>query len=419
MKGFLKLPESGCYQIANCVIAAGAVRGGDRLFVDGGKVSGAHDGPVIDAGGAMVLPGFVDMHTHLDKGHIWPRAPNPDGSFGAALEAVHRDRETNWHAADVTRRMDFALRCAYAHGTRAIRTHLDSAPPQHRISWPAFDAIRSSWRDRIELQAVTIFSIESVDKSAEFTGIADMAARYGGALGCVTYPVADIDDRLERFFSAASERGMSVDLHVDETRDPGSATLRSIAEAAIRTGFEGGIVAGHCCSLARQEPGQVDATLDLVAEAGIDIVSLPMCNLYLQDRFAGRTPRWRGVTLVHEMRCRGIRVAFASDNTRDPFYAYGDLDMVEVMREATRICHLDHTDPDWHDAFSAGPAGICGFSPDSLRPGDRADFVLFNARDWSELLPRPQSDRVVVRDGLAIDRTLPDYRELDDLMEAV
>jgi cytosine deaminase len=58
-----------------------------------------------------------------------------------------------------------------------------------------------------------------------------------------------------------------------------------------------------------------------------------------------RTPRWRGVTLVHEMKARGIPVAFASDNTRDPFYAYGDLDMVEVMREATRIAHLDHSMP--------------------------------------------------------------------------
>jgi cytosine deaminase len=90
-----------------------------------------------------------------------------------------------------------------------------------------------------------------------------------------------------------------------------------------------------------------------VAEAGIDIVVLPMCNMYLQDRVPGRTPRWRGVTLVHEMRGAGIRVSVASDNTRDPFYAYGDLDMVEVWREATRILHLDHPFDDWHRAFAA------------------------------------------------------------------
>ena len=142
-----------------------------------------------------------------------------------------------------------------------------------------------------------------------------------------------------------------------------------------------------------------------------------MCNIYLQDRQAGRTPRNRGVTLVHEMKARGISVSFASDNTRDPFYAYGDLDMIEVMREATRICHLDHADPDWSRAFLANPAAVCGMEAPSLAPGAPADLVICRARDWSELFARPQADRVVIRAGRQIDRTLPDYAELDPLME--
>ena len=270
----------------------------------------------------------------------------------------------------------------------------------------------------MDLQAVTILSMESIgDDDGIFVKIADTAARYDGALGCVTFPVPEMDRRLDLFFRMAEERGMHVDFHADETRDVASATLRAIAESALRTGFEGRIVVGHCCSLAMQDAEEADRTLDLVARAGIAVVSLPMCNMYLQDRFSGRTPRWRGITLVHEMRARGIPVAFASDNTRDPFYAYGDMDMVEVMREATRICHLDHSDPPWHDAFSQTPAEMCGFAAPNLSPGQPADFIIFNARNWSELLPRPQWDRVVVRNGRAIDRTLPRYSELDDLME--
>jgi cytosine/creatinine deaminase len=46
----------------------------------------------VDMGGAMVFPCFVDMHTHLDKGHIWPRASNPDGTFMGALNTVGADR---------------------------------------------------------------------------------------------------------------------------------------------------------------------------------------------------------------------------------------------------------------------------------------------------------------------------------------
>jgi cytosine deaminase len=141
-----------------------------------------------------------------------------------------------------------------------------------------------------------------------------------------------------------------------------------------------------------------------------------MCNLYLQDRTAHRTPRWRGITLVHEMKARGINVSFASDNTRDPFYAYGDLDMVEVMRQATRIGHLDHSADDWTHAFITNPARACGFAAPSLAPGAPADLVIARAREWTELFSRPQSDRIVLRGGRAIDRRLPDYSELDHLM---
>jgi len=122
------------------------------------------------------------------------------------------------------------------------------------------------------------------------------------------------------------------------------------------------------------------------------------------------------VTLVHEMKARGINVSFASDNTRDPFYAYGDLDMVEVLREATRIAHLDHSDPDWIAAFLTNPARACSLDAPSLAPGAPADLVILRARNWGEAFARPQSDRIVLRAGRAIDRTLPDYAELDHLM---
>ena len=84
----------------------------------------------------------------------------------------------------------------------------------------------------------------------------------------------------------------------------------------------------------------VDRTIDLLVEAEIAVVTLPTVNMYLQDRQAGRTPRWRGVTVVHEMLRRGIRVSAAGDNCRDSFFAYGDHDVVDTFRQAVRILHL-------------------------------------------------------------------------------
>lgn len=372
----------------------------------------------VDLDGGLVLPGLVDLHTHLDKGHIWPRRPNPDGTFASALEAAQADRVAHWSADDLRRRMSFALQCAHAHGTVALRTHLDTIPPHDTITWDVFTELRRDWADRVDLQGSALFGIERLADPAYLPRIADRVAACGGTLGVVSYMVDGLDGYLRQMFRAAAERGLDLDFHVDETGDPGADSLRRIAETALETGFSGRIVCGHCCSLARQDADTVDRTLDLVARAGIGVVSLPMCNMFLMDREPGRTPRWRGVTLLHEMRARGIPVAVASDNTRDPFYAYGDLDMIEVFTQAMRILHLDMPVGDWVRLVTTTPADLMGDpTRGRIDVGLPADLVLLRARDWNELGARPSGPRTVLRAGRAIARALPDYRDLDDLME--
>ena len=384
------------------------------LGIADGKLS-APAGERIDMRGAMVLPAFVDSHTHLDKGHILPRASNPDGTFDGALTTVREDH-ANWSADDVFARAEFSIRLAYAHGTRAIRTHVDSIGPQTESSWAALSQLRASWAGRVDLQMVSLVPCDYFDQP-EYATVADLVAENAGVLGMVSYPVPEIKRLLLGHMEAAGSRGLSIDFHTDETMDASSETLRMIAQCVLETGFDKPVLVGHCCSLSTQETSRALDTLDLVAKASLNVVSLPMCNLYLQDRVGTRTPRYRGVTLVHEMKARGINVCFASDNTRDPFYAYGDMDMLEVLREATRIAHLDHSDNDWNRSFSATPAQVCGFSPASLKTGDSADLLIFPARHWHELLSRPQSNRIVLRQGKAIDRCLPDYSELDHLFK--
>jgi cytosine deaminase len=334
-----------------------------------------------------------------------------------ALTTVGADRTARWRAEDVRARMEFSLACALAHGTRAIRTHLDSIPPQDAISFGVFREVRAEWAGRIDLQAACLIGAEGFSTEGAFGATAEIVAASGGVLGMVTYPLPDIADRIRAFLGMAAARGLSADFHVDETLDPASNTLRMIAQAVLQTGFSAPVVVGHCCSVSAMDEAEAMATLDLVAKAGLHVVSLPLCNLYLQDRQTGRTPRMRGITLVHEMRARGINVCFASDNTRDPFYAYGDMDMVEVLREATRIGHLDHAGPDWVQAVLGNPARACGWPAPSLAPGSPADLVIFRARTWNEVFARPQADRIVIRGGRVIDRALPDYAELDHLME--
>ncbi|MBE7381112.1 MAG: cytosine deaminase [Leptolyngbya sp. SIO1E4] len=364
----------------------------------------------------LIFPCFVDLHTHLDKGQIWNRASNPDGTFDGALQTVMADAP-NWSAEDLYQRMSFGLRCSYAHGTKAIRTHFDAFGAMAETGLSVIHQLQQDWAKRITLQAVCLVSLDYY-LTPEGETLADLVAANGAILGGVAYPNPDLDTQLDRVFTLAAERGLALDFHVDESLDPTEMSLRHVAKAKLKHGFAAPVVCGHCCTLSIQSPAEMEETLHWVKAADIGIVSLPMCNLYLQDRQANRMPRYRGVTVLHELQQRNIPIAVASDNCRDPFYAYGDHDGLEVLTQAVRIGHLDRPIANWARTITWTPADLMGL-PEAGRIGigQPADLVLFKARSFNELLSRPQSDRGVLRNGRAIDTTLPDYAELDELLE--
>jgi len=446
--GFFAPPQTARYALRRVHVPASLLAGTppgpvDRddlafcdLLIDDGKVTdvvaagsiAAELGPDLDR--SLVLPGMLDAHAHLDKGHIVPRARNQTGDLWGASAASVPDREARWHAEDVRRRMEFGLQCAYAKGVVAIRTHLDSGAPQPAITFPVFRQLRDEWAGRIELQPSTIGPIDIFTRD-EGRELADRLAEIGGNLGCGTRfltlnndPVPpEFDTVMDHIFTLAEERGLDLDMHVDESSDPSARTLIRIARLAVKRGFKGRILAGHCCALALQTDEFIRDTMDACKEAGIDIVSLPAVNLYLQARgpFGGneprRTPRWRGVTLLHELKGHGLNVAIGGDNVRDPFHGYGDHDMLETFTNAVKIAHLDHPHGDWIRAVTAVPAGIMQLKQfGHVGRGTPADLIVLRARDYSEMLSRFQADRVVIRRGKGIDTTLPDYRQLDDLV---
>ncbi|NES70824.1 MAG: cytosine deaminase, partial [Okeania sp. SIO2D1] len=362
-----------------------------------------------------VLPCFVDMHTHLDKGHVWPRTSNPDGTFSGAVEAASADGQQYWHSEDVYRRMEFGLKCSYAHGTRAIRTHIDCFGKQADVSLAVWQTLHKQWREKITLQVASLVTPDYY-QTPEGVALADKIADMGGILGAVAYLHPRLDEQLDTMFDLAKERNLSLDFHTDENGNPDSHCLRQVAQAAIRHQFSGKIVCGHCCSLAVQSEDVVRQTLELVKQAGIGIVSLPMCNLYLQDRQQGSTPFWRGITQVQEIDKQGIPLAFASDNCRDPFFSFGDHDVLEVFEQAVRIGHLDLPYGNCINTVTRTAADLMGLSQlGRIEVGLNADLILFAARNYHELLSRSQYDRLVLHQGKPLEAVLPDYAELDDL----
>ena len=370
----------------------------------------------IDLQKKIVLPCFVDLHTHLDKGHIYERSPNLVGDFNTALTTVREDAK-QWTAGDLSPRMEFALQCSYHHGSIALRTHLDCFGKQADISLEVWQQLKQKWQNKIHLQAVCLVTLDYFSENEGKQGkklAQKMAQIEDGVLGAVVYMHPELQSQLDSIFQLAIDLGLDLDFHADENGEPDSICLQKIAQTAIKYNFPHRILVGHCCSLAVQPDEVVTKTIDLVKQANINIVSLPMCNLYLQNRQGARTPTWRGVTKVKELKEAGVGVAFASDNCRDPFHGFGDHDMLEVFSQSVRIAHLDTPYEDWISSVTKTPAQIMGLEDlGQLGVNTPANLIIFNARYFSELLSRPQNDRQVIRNGRLISTSLPDYRHLN------
>jgi cytosine deaminase len=408
---FAKVDRDGS-ALVDILIENGRIAAIMPTFVDSDEDTVALDG-------RHVWPLLIDAHAHLDKGHTLGRAPDSGGTHPGARAATTADRLAHWNTDDLLRRMEFGLATADAHGVAAIRTHLDSHEGQAEITWNAFAEVRERWKGRITLQAAGLVPLDaySDDYGAR---LADIVAGHGGLLGGVTRAsggthgasLDDIDLLLDRLFVLAKERELNVDLHVDEAAQ--ADALPHVARAAIRHGYEGRVTCGHCCSLALLGEQELRDTIALIADAGISIITLPTVNMYLQDRKDGRTPRWRGVTPVKELRAAGIRVAAAGDNCRDPFFAYGDHDMLDTWRQAVRILHLDHPYADAAALAGPAPARIMGIDAGTISVGRPADLMILEAWSLDQVIARPHADRIILRKGILSNRTLPSYSKLAD-----
>ncbi len=416
----LRLPE-GTAPTARLPQVGDGLLGADMVIADGridwlGPPASRDDLPRgLDMARNMVWPGTVDCHTHLDKTLVWQRSPNADGTFNGAAASAGRDAAAYHCADDIRHRADFALSAAFAHGTTAIRSHVDSGRSSFAETFATLCELADDWRDRITLQVCPFVGI---DEDADWIRHVAQRVRHdhAGVLSVFVPAHAQADRALDDVMAIAGRHGLQLDFHADEVLDPASSGLDAIARAVLRNGFDRPVLVGHCCALSVQPPQTLKRTLERVAKAGIGVVSLPLCNAYLMDRRAGMTPRHRGCAPVHEMRKHGIAVAIASDNVRDAFHAYGDHDVPELFRDAVRMMQLDHPLGDWAMTVTTTAADLIGLpSRGRLKPGAPADLIVFAARNWGEFVSRPLSDRIVLRNGSAIDSTPPDYRHLDDM----
>lgn len=380
-----------------------------RIEIEAGRVLSvrpASDGTAPsprgwDLAGTLVLPGFVDAHTHLDKAFTLPRMKQVQPGLLGAIDAMLNDR-VHWSASDVRERASRGLQWAWECGTTHVRTHADWWEPDAvPIAWPVMAELAQEWAGKVRLEQVSLIKLPLFEDAEQAMRLARQVKATGpqALLGGFVHSTNWSEKALRNLLVSAQACDLDVDLHVDEELNPAAVGLQTTAGILREIGFEGRVVCGHICALAAQPEAQALATLDAVARAPITVVSLPATNLLLQDAVTGRTPRMRGITLVKEARERGIPLLFASDNVQDPFCRLGSFDPVEALGTAALVAQLDEPFDNWSQALCRGD--WLQREPAAATPtlvGAKADLVLFTQADphgW----PSRSATRVVLREG--------------------
>ena len=404
----------------------GGAAGPVALLIEGGRIAGVEpaprgDAPVVALHGATVFSAFVDPHTHLDKGDLLASGLAVERNLFRAIDAVRADYE-RWTAEELLARMRFALRTAYAHGTRALLSYCDWSRPEGPVAWEVLQQLRDEWHGRVELVPTSLATIDLLADPAQAEALGRAVAAARGVLGVFVYPSPHCAGLIPLAFDLAERFDLMLDFHVDEHLAPPIANLPTVARLARERGWGARTICGHACLLSAMPAAERDATLDAVAAAGLSLVSLPFTNLHLQDSTPEppwATPRMRGVLPAHEAVARGIDLAFASDNHRDPFFPAGDLDPLQALALASLAAQLDDPVARWSATITRTPARRLGLAWDGvLRPGAPADLVIHRGRSSAEVISRPAWGRTVLRAGrpLAPDAAaLPDFAELDAL----
>jgi cytosine deaminase len=357
---------------------------------------------LVDCTGLVLLAAPVEPHCHLDKALSGDRAPNPKGDLPGAIEAWVAYRE-HLDEDDIEARGMAAALELVAHGTTTIRSHVDVGAG---IGLRGVDAL-SRVKQQLAADGLADLQLVALVKGPEISEMLQFArdAIEHGAdiVGGVPHVEPDPVAATWALAELAAELGRPLDLHVDETLNPGATWVEDLAEAVL--GFpslQGHTVAGHCVSLGVQDPARQGELARKIAASGVAVVSLPGSNLYLQSRDHPSSPP-RGITALRALLDAGAVVAAGGDNVRDPFNAVGRSDALETAALLVMAGHLAPAEA-WHAVSAAGRTAM-GLPPVSLLPGDPAEILAIRGSSLTDAVARASDERIVVHRGNVVAST--------------
>jgi cytosine deaminase len=392
-------------ELADIAIARGLIAAVETR-VDGERAAD------LDVAGRLVSPAFVQPHIHLDKVGTLPLlGENRTGTLAEAIDILHRIKRAA-SPEEIAARAGVVIRQAVASGTTRIRSHVDVDTVGGLAPLRGVLRAAREHADLCEIQTV-IFPQEGIIRDQGTAELMDEAMREGGGVvGGMPHWEPDepaAREHIDICLRLAQRYDADVDMHVDETDDPGSKTLAMLVDATVAHGWQGRVTAGHCCAMAAWDDEYAGEVIARAVAADLRFVSNPATNLLLQGRL-DHEPRRRGLPRVKDMLAAGLTVACGQDCVNDGFYPFGTADQLQV---ALIFCHAAQLSvpPEIDAALSAikdAAARVMGVSGYGLEPGCAADLVVLDAESMHEALRLQAARRWVIRGGAIVASTRSD-----------
>ena len=364
----------------------------------------------LDLGGRLVSPPFVDAHFHMDA-TLSLGLPRLNRS-GTLLEgiALWGELKPQLTVEAVIERALAYCDMAVAQGLLAIRSHVDVCD-ERLLAVDALVEVKRRVAPYLDLQLVA-FPQDGFYRSAgaeqNLLRALDRGVDVVGGIPHFERTMADGAASVRRLCEIAAERGLRVDLHCDESDDPLSRHVETLAAETQRLGLQGRVAGSHLTSMHSMDNYYVSKLLPLMAEAGVAAIANPLINITLQGRHDSY-PKRRGMTRVPELMAAGVTVAFGHDCVMDPWYSFGSGDMLEVAHMGIHVAQMTSQQgiAAAFDAVTTHPAAILGLEGYGLVPGCHADLVVLQAADPFEAIRLKAARLLVLRRGRVVARSAP------------
>ena len=390
-----------------------AVEHGKIVATGQALVLPAHE--IVDAQGQLLCPPFVDAHFHMDAtlSYGLPRV-NQSGTLLEGIALWGELKPLLTAQALVTRALAYCD-WAVAKGLLAIRTHVDVCDSR-LLAVDALLEVKRQVAPYIDLQLVAFPQdgvLRAPDALDNLKRALDKGVDVVGGIPHFERTMQEGAASVKLLCEIAAERGLRVDMHCDESDDPHSRHVETLAFETQRLGLHGRVTGSHLTSMHSMDNYYVSKLMALMAESELHAVANPLINITLQGRH-DTYPKRRGMTRVPELLAAGINVAFGHDCVMDPWYSLGSGDMLEVAHMGLHVAQMTSQSAmrQCFDAVTVNAARVMGLENYGLEPGCNADFVLLQAHDPVEALRLRATRLKVWRHGVLLAESAPATSQL-------